>query len=113
MDESHFSWVPVPDEPGVEEKQLGQFTERRTDAAILRVAAGATHTLRALSIYFCKSGKGSIGDAPVRGYTTIHIASGEAACVSATEELIFLRMGLPDLSNMNIQGSASASLAAE
>lgn len=113
MDESHFSWVAVADEPGVDEKQLGQFTERRTDAAILRVAAGATHALRPRSIYFCKTGKGSIGDAPVRRYTTIHVAAGDAARVSASEELIFLRMGLPDLSNMAMQGNAAASLAAE
>lgn len=114
MDESHFSWVPVAGETGVEEKQLGQFTERRTDAAIIRVAKGAMHHLRARSIYFCKSGNGTCGDSPVRYSTTIHVAASESAAVEASEDIIFLRMGLPDLAGLETRRSANAvSMAAE
>ncbi len=112
MDETHFSWVSTRSEPGVDEKQLGQFTERRADAAIVRVAKGAKHTLRPQSIYFCKSGRGRIADAPVRYCTTVHVAAGDSAVIEASEDIIFLRMGLPDLSGLERQ-AVPASMAAE
>ena len=100
MDEANFAWVPSREETGVSEKSLGVFTERRADAAIVRVAAGATHALRPRSIYFCKSGRGTMGEEPIRYCTTIHAAEDDSAAVTAQDELIFLRMGLPDLAGL-------------
>jgi len=41
IDPASYQWVPVAGAPGVAEKLLGVFTERRSEAGLLRLAAGA------------------------------------------------------------------------
>lgn len=114
MDESNFSWVVSHEEPGVSEKLLGIFTERRAQAAIVNVAKGASHKMHSRHIYFCKSGSGKIGTEPVRYCTTVHLEEGDSAIVTASEDLVFLRMGLPDLAGLEQMGRDTApALAAE
>ncbi len=100
MDESHFNWAPSRSEPGVWEKTLGVFTERRAEAGLVRVEKDAKLTLPERTIHVCVSGSGTIGVEPVRKYTVIHVGAGESAKVIATEETTFLRMVLPDLTGL-------------
>ena len=44
MDQAGYEWVPLADQPGVFEKLLGVFTERRSEAGLFRLNAGATLT---------------------------------------------------------------------
>ncbi len=102
MDESHFAWTPVKGEEGVSEKCLGQFTERRTEAAFMKISKGATHVLRPRNVYFCKSGEGVTGSERIRFCSTLHVEDGDTAQLTAHEEMIFIRMGLPDLSDLEM-----------
>lgn len=112
MNEANFAWAPTG-EPGVWEKSVGAFTERRAQAGRLRIEAGATATLPARSIHVCLSGAGSVGAAPVRQLTVIHVAAGETATLTASEESIFLRMILPDLTGLKHEAPESSAIAAE
>ena len=81
---------------------------------MIKVAAGATHMMSAHRIYFCRSGLGAMGAEPVRFCTTIHLGQGETAAVTAREDLVFLRLGLPDLRGLEAGGKVTARpLAAE
>ncbi len=114
MDESHFAWTDADNEPGISEKLLGQFTERRNEAAFVKLAKGATHSLQSRSVYFCKSGKGKIGSEDIRFCSTIHLEDGEMASVTASEDMVFVRMGLPDLSGLEMNKPQTATaMAAE
>ena len=42
MDQAGYEWVPLADQPGVSEKLLGVFTERRSEAGLFRLNAAAT-----------------------------------------------------------------------
>ncbi len=85
MDEAHFNWAPSRTEAGVWEKTLGVFTERRTEAGLVRVEKGAALTLAGRTIHVCVAGSGSVGDEPVRKYTVIHVGAGESAILVAGE----------------------------
>jgi hypothetical protein len=51
MDQAGYEWVPSAAQPGVYEKLLGVFTERRSEAGIVLVNAGATLTGSGRGIY--------------------------------------------------------------
>ena len=113
MDEASFSWAPSRKEPGVWEKTLGCFTERRAEAGFLKIEAGASAVLPARSIHVCKSGTGLVNDAPVRALTVIHVAEGETARLTASSECILLRMQLPDLADLQTGTERATGIAAE
>ncbi len=112
MDEASFSWVATT-QPGVWEKSVGAFTERRAQAGRLRIEAAATATLPERSIHVCLSGVGMVGSQPVRPLTVIHLPAGETATLTASEECVFLRMVLPDLNGLRLDKPESQPIAAE
>ena len=59
----------------------------------------------------CKSGKGALGSEDVRYCTTIHAQADDRATITASEEILLLRMVLPDLTGLEKQQPAA--LAAE
>jgi hypothetical protein len=97
MDPRNFAWVPVADAPGVSEKLLGVFTERRTQARLVKLDAGARYVASGNSVYLVIRGKGTIGDSPIRALTALHLARGETATFAASEETEIMHFGLPDL----------------
>ena len=68
----------------VNAERIRRETERRAQAAIVRVTKGASHKMHSRHIYFCKSGSGKIGAEPVRYCTTIHLEDGDSAIVTAS-----------------------------
>jgi hypothetical protein len=69
MDPSNYDWVPVEGAPGVFEKLLGVFTERRSEAGFVRLEAGASFTARGKGVYVVTRGAGSVEGAPIRALT--------------------------------------------
>ena len=59
MDPANYEWVPVEDSPGVSEKPLGVFTERRSAAGFVRLDAGARFTARGKGVYVVTRGSGT------------------------------------------------------
>ncbi len=87
MNSANFRWHQLPGEPGVAEKALGNFAERRTGIDFLKIDAGARHRGRGHFIYYALSGAGTIGgqawtkdDVLYTDYDEAHdIVAGEGA----------------------------------
>jgi hypothetical protein len=100
MDPSTYDWVPVEGAPGVCEKLLGVFTERRSEAGFVRLDAGARFTARGKGVYVVTRGAGSVDGAPLRALTTVYLDAGETATFAAREETELLHFGLPNLAGL-------------
>jgi hypothetical protein len=101
MSPEHFEWVPVEGAPGVCEKLMGVFTERRCEARFLRLAPQARIRASGRKIYFVLTGDGQVSG-PVSGqayrrYTTVFSEQGEEAAFDAETPTEILAFGLPHL----------------
>jgi hypothetical protein len=102
MDSRNYEWVAAPGASGVYEKLLGVFTERRSQAGVLRLDAGASHTVQGHGIYLVLSGAGEIAGAPMRKLTTLYLARGENAAIAARDASELVHFGLPDLAGVRM-----------
>jgi hypothetical protein len=100
VDPANYDWVPVEGAPGVAEKLLGVFTERRSVAGLFKLDAGASYAARGKGVYVVTRGAGSVGGEPLRPLTTLYLGSGETATITAREETEFLHFGLPNLAGL-------------
>jgi len=111
MDANNYAWTEVEAGKGIEEKLLGVFTERRTEARFLRLAPGAGYYAKGRGVYFVLSGTGTASDADYRPWTTIYLKKGERTMITAKAETQIFVFGLPDLSGLRLgvlSGSAAA-----
>ncbi len=113
MDRAHFEWVPLPGSPGVSEKLVGVFSERRAEAGFYKLAPGATLRASGRGIYVAYAGEGTVAGQPLRPFTTIFLDFGEEAAITATTETELIHFGLPDLRDMAAQPATFAAVAAE
>jgi hypothetical protein len=102
MDPANYAWVSVEGAQGVEEKLLGVFTERRSEARVLRLAPGASYYAKGRGLYFVMSGTGSASDQPYREWTTTYLKKGERTMITASTETQIVLFGLPDLSGLKL-----------
>jgi len=102
MDSANYEWAPVAGAPGVCEKLFGVWTERRTEAGLLRLEAGAGHEVRGRGIYFVLSGKGACEGKPLAEHTTVFLHASEKAVLRANERMEILHYGLPNLSGLEV-----------
>jgi hypothetical protein len=100
MDSSHYEWTPVKGAAGVFGKLFGVWTERRTEAGLLKLEPGVSHEVQGRGIYLVLSGAGSCEGKALKQYTTLFLDYGECAHLHATEATEFLHYGLPDLSDL-------------
>ena len=108
MDPAHYEWVPVADAPGVSEKMLGVFTERRTVARFVKLDPGASFEAQGRGIYFVTKGQGKVEDQRLERLTTIYVNRGERARITAQDTVEMLHLGLPDLSGITAGTDVSA-----
>jgi hypothetical protein len=113
MDTTNYDWAPVKGAPGVSEKLFGVFTERRTQARFVRLAAGAGYQVTGRGVYLVLSGAGEAEGKPLQKYTTVYVDTGEHASLHAREATELLHYGLPDLSDLATGYSGAAVQAAE
>jgi hypothetical protein len=99
----------------VSEKLFGVWTERRTEAGLLRLEAGASHTVEGRGVFLVTSGAGQCQGKPLQKYTAVFLETGETATLSASETMELLHYGLPDLEDMTgaVDTSGIAMQAAE
>jgi hypothetical protein len=102
MNASNSEWIPVDGAPGVFEKLLGVFTERRTEAGFLKLAHCATHSVKGRGIYLVLSGAGEINGEPMRKLTALYLEQGESATITAREESELMHFGLPNLADLSM-----------
>lgn len=103
VDPANYEWLPVPRMPGVTEKALGTFTERRCAAALVKIAAGAAYLAEERSIYLVLQGAGTVDGADYHALTAVHLDRREEAEFRAREETEMVRLVLPDLSDLQAQ----------
>jgi hypothetical protein len=111
-DSRNFEWVPIHGAPGISEKLFGVWTERRTEAGLLRLETGARHEVRGRGVYLVIKGAGECEGMPLRLYTTVFLETGERTVLQASETAEFLHYGLPDLSDMMAAGQTSGAMQA-
>jgi hypothetical protein len=100
MDPARYDWVPVEDQPGVTEKLLGVFTERRSEVGQIRIDSGARFTARGKGIYVVVRGAGTVGGETLRTMTTVYLEPGETVTFTAYETTELLHFGLPNLAGV-------------
>jgi hypothetical protein len=107
MDPENFEWVDLDGTAGASCKQLGEFSERLTQIAFLKINPATTLNLNENSIYFVTAGTGIVSSSESAGeekhferHTTIHLALGDHAtlCAGGSSPAELLRMGLPHFS---------------
>ena len=113
MDPAHYEWVPVAGAPGVAEKLLGVFTERRSTARIVRLDPGTVFEAEGRSLYFVIAGKGTVGTDALQSLTTLYLQRGERVAIAAGEATEMLHLGLPDLAALASDRSRATAVAAE
>ncbi|HVA13952.1 MAG TPA: hypothetical protein VNF99_11930 [Stellaceae bacterium] len=112
MDPANYAWTSVESSAGVEEKLLGVFTERRTEARFLRLAPGGSYYAKGRGIYFAVSGAGTVSGQDYRALSTIYLKKGERAMFAASAETQIFLFGLPDLAGLRL-GQLSGAAAPE
>jgi len=111
LNPANYDWVPVDGAAGVSEKALGVFTERRAEVRLIKLEAGAVHTVDGRGLYFVLSGTGTVEREPFRRQTTLYLAKGETATFAARETAEVLHFGLPNLDGMRAQQGGLAQAA--
>jgi hypothetical protein len=97
MNPEHFHWVSDADQPGVDNKWLGSFSEARTEISFHRIATGKKMRLPGRSLYFVVAGSGIAQEQAARQHTVLYLEGPEQEVIEAREMLVLLRFGLPDI----------------
>jgi hypothetical protein len=113
MDPANYEWLPADGAPGVAEKFLGSFTERRSTARMVRLDPGASFEAQGRSLYFVIDGQGTVGTEVLQRFTTTYLAKGERVRFTAAAPTEMLHLGLPDLSALASGRSDMTAVAAE
>lgn len=104
----HFAWLPLEGAAGVYEKLMGVFTERGTEARLLRLEPAATFRATGRRLYFVLGGEGRVSADRFRRDTTVLCERGEETTFAATAASEILVLGLPKL-----EGAIAQAVAAE
>ena len=115
-DSKNYGWAPVKGAKGVSEKLFGVWTERRTEAGLLRLDAGASHTVEGRGVYLVMSGAGECeGTAAAEVHDRLSGDRRDRRRCAPARAMELLHYGLPDLSDMDaaVHTSGVAMQAAE
>ena len=88
------------------------WTERRTQAALIRLEARASYEVGGRGVYLVLAGTGECEGKPLRQYTTVFLEHGERTVLRASAASEFLHYGLPDLSGMAAVSHTSGAIQA-
>jgi hypothetical protein len=111
MNAANYDWAAVGDVPGVAEKLLGVFTERRAEQRLLKIEAGRTYALRGPAVYVVLSGTGTAEAQPIRRFTTISTGPNDTVTVTARETIEIVQFGLPNLAGLAARSDTMAQAA--
>lgn len=111
IDPDNYEWVAIG--PGVSERHMGSFTERRLEAAFIRLENGAAWNGAGRGVYLVTKGSGRVAGKAFTALSGVHADVGETPQFTAGEETILLRMTLPDLAGLATMGREPLRSAAE
>lgn len=95
MNPANFAPVPVAGEPGVRERALGEFNQRRTAIAFVDIQPGSAHSVSGGALVFALKGSGDVAGSPWSKHTSVEIRPGETATFAATDEAELLVIRMP------------------
>ncbi len=95
MNPAHFDWVPVEGAPGVSDKMMGVFSERRCQAQFLKLDPKAQIKGHGRGLYVVLNGEGRVAGEAYRRFTTVYCEDGDDPLFSAASESEMLMLGLP------------------
>jgi mannose-6-phosphate isomerase-like protein (cupin superfamily) len=99
-----FHWAPIDGAPGVYEKVMGVFTERRAEAGFIKIDAGVTfHARGGRDIYVVLSGTGNVEGQAYRRFSTVYLEKGDETVFSASETAEILHFRLPNLAGLQVE----------
>lgn len=104
MNQANFAWVPLAGQPGVAQKLLGVFSERRAQADFVKLDPGASYTAEGRGIFVVVSGTGRVANEPLRAFTATFLEWDEDTTFTADTEVTMIHFGLPDLRDMALGG---------
>ena len=107
MNPQNFEWVPVDGSPGVYDRLMGAFTERRCETLFLKLDPQAKYRAHGRSVYVVLKGEGQVAGEPYRRLTTVMCDEGDDPAFSATTETEILLLGLPRLGQSMRQAVAA------
>jgi hypothetical protein len=113
MDAANYQWAPIKGASGASEKLFGVFTERRTQARLLKLVAAAGYEVAGRGVYLVLSGAGEADGQPLRKSTSVFLEADERATLRASETTELLHYGLPDLADMEMGYTGATVRAAE
>ncbi len=111
IDPENYEWAALA--PGVYEKPMGVFTERRCEANFIRLDHGASWTGKGRSIYLVVAGAGSVNGHIYGTLSGIHADEGDTPVFAASDDSVILHLGLPDLAGLESSLGHCGAMAAE
>jgi hypothetical protein len=96
MDPTSFNWIQL--QPGVQQKELGRFTEAETRVAMLRLESGATYQFTSpdqRTLLFVVSGAGTADGEAIEERDGLFAEVGDGGVLSTSGHLELLLLGLP------------------
>lgn len=100
MDPQSFRWISDPEQPGLQRKHLGTFTERGTWAEIALLKSGARWSVQPRNtrlLGVALSGTGQCNDQPLSRFSALQIDPGEPTTITSDARLELLIFGLPPI----------------
>lgn len=94
MHSDRFGWRPVADQPCVEERVLGSFTDIDIGISFVRIAAGAIHRVSGHSVLYVVNGEGD-GVEQWTSETAMEVEAGEALDLKARAPTEIFAIRLP------------------
>lgn len=107
MNPEYFDWVPVEGAPGVYDKLMGVFTERRSSVRFIKVDPQARLKAHGRALYVVLSGEGRVADEGYRRFTTLYCHPGDDPVFAATGATEILELGLPQFDAAPAQAVAA------
>lgn len=100
MDPDSYEWRAVESTANVAEKLFPVSSDRGAESRIVKLEAGAKHTLRGRAVYYTLTGTGTVGGERLRDMTSFYLDAGESQQVCAQETLEILQLGMPSFDRM-------------
>ncbi len=108
MNPANFAWRPVTGAPGVEQRDMGSFSERGTRIGFFRLAKGARRKLPTenhLRLLYVVKGTGSCSRKPYRRHTSLELAPGEAVRFTPRTTTEILSITIPSVVALGLKAA--------
>ena len=109
MKPDHFSWRPVGNKIGLEQREIGSFSERGTRIDFYRLTKDARRSLLKepyLRILYIVKGTGTFGRHSYRRHTSIEMSPGELVRFQSKTATEILAITIPSVESLKLKKQA-------